>query len=142
MDLRMGHGRPRHTGTFYHSSVSGATAARLAAAGGRSHDAAGCGSMLGRKYDIRQFHDAMLLPGAVPLDLLERIYIRTWRTRIASIAVTAFPRTLAVVSPTQWPSHATNRQPHATSGLGASTRHTYTQATTWFPRISGKHDTS
>jgi len=33
--------------------------------------------MLGRKYDIRQFHDAMLLPGALPLDLLERIYIRT-----------------------------------------------------------------
>lgn len=29
---------------------------------------------LGRKYDIRKFHDAMLLPGAVPLDLLERIY--------------------------------------------------------------------
>lgn len=29
---------------------------------------------LGAKYDIRKFHDAMLLPGAVPLDLLERIY--------------------------------------------------------------------
>lgn len=29
---------------------------------------------LGTKYDIRKFHDAMLLPGAVPLDLLERIY--------------------------------------------------------------------
>ncbi len=29
---------------------------------------------LGGKYDIRAFHDAMLLPGAVPLELLERIY--------------------------------------------------------------------
>jgi uncharacterized protein (DUF885 family) len=29
---------------------------------------------LGGKYDIRKFHDAMLLPGAVPLELLERIY--------------------------------------------------------------------
>ena len=29
---------------------------------------------LGLKYDIRKFHDAMLLPGAVPLELLERIY--------------------------------------------------------------------
>jgi uncharacterized protein (DUF885 family) len=29
---------------------------------------------LGTKYDIRSFHDAMLLPGAVPLDLLERVY--------------------------------------------------------------------
>jgi uncharacterized protein (DUF885 family) len=29
---------------------------------------------LGSKYDIRAFHDAMLLPGAVPLELLERIY--------------------------------------------------------------------
>jgi uncharacterized protein (DUF885 family) len=28
----------------------------------------------GTKYDIRKFHDAMLLPGAVPLELLERIY--------------------------------------------------------------------
>jgi len=29
----------------------------------------------GTKYDIRKFHDAMLLPGALPLELLERIYI-------------------------------------------------------------------
>jgi uncharacterized protein (DUF885 family) len=28
----------------------------------------------GAKYDIRKFHDAMLLPGAVPLELLERVY--------------------------------------------------------------------
>lgn len=25
-------------------------------------------------YDIRKLHDAMLLPGSVPLELLERIY--------------------------------------------------------------------
>ena len=31
--------------------------------------------VLGAKYDIRKFHDAMLLPGAVPLELLERIYV-------------------------------------------------------------------
>jgi uncharacterized protein (DUF885 family) len=31
--------------------------------------------VLGAKYDIRKFHDAMLLPGAVPLELLERIYM-------------------------------------------------------------------
>jgi uncharacterized protein (DUF885 family) len=29
---------------------------------------------LGAQYDVRRFHDAMLLPGAVPLELLERIY--------------------------------------------------------------------
>jgi uncharacterized protein (DUF885 family) len=29
---------------------------------------------LGTKYDLRGFHDSMLLPGAVPLDMLERIY--------------------------------------------------------------------
>jgi uncharacterized protein (DUF885 family) len=29
---------------------------------------------LGASYDIRKFHDAMLLPGAVPLELLERVY--------------------------------------------------------------------
>jgi uncharacterized protein (DUF885 family) len=29
---------------------------------------------LGAKYDIRKFHDAVLLPGAVPLELLERTY--------------------------------------------------------------------
>jgi len=29
---------------------------------------------LGAQYDVRKFHDAMLLPGAVPLELLERIY--------------------------------------------------------------------
>jgi uncharacterized protein (DUF885 family) len=29
---------------------------------------------LGAKYDIRKFHDAVLLPGAVPLELLEQIY--------------------------------------------------------------------
>jgi uncharacterized protein (DUF885 family) len=29
---------------------------------------------LGTKYDMHNFHDAMLLPGAVPLELLERIY--------------------------------------------------------------------
>jgi uncharacterized protein (DUF885 family) len=26
------------------------------------------------KYDVRKFHDAMLLPGAVPLDLLDKMY--------------------------------------------------------------------
>jgi uncharacterized protein (DUF885 family) len=31
--------------------------------------------LLGSKYDIRKFHDAVLLPGAVPLELLERIYV-------------------------------------------------------------------
>jgi uncharacterized protein (DUF885 family) len=31
--------------------------------------------VLGAKYDVRKFHDAMLLPGAVPLELLERIYV-------------------------------------------------------------------
>lgn len=31
--------------------------------------------VLGAKYDIRKFHDAMLLPGAVPLELLEHIYV-------------------------------------------------------------------
>ncbi len=30
---------------------------------------------LGANYDIRKFHNAMLLPGAVPLELLERIYV-------------------------------------------------------------------
>jgi uncharacterized protein (DUF885 family) len=30
---------------------------------------------LGANYNIRKFHDAMLLPGAVPLELLERIYV-------------------------------------------------------------------
>lgn len=29
---------------------------------------------LGAKYDIRKFHDAVLLPGAVPLDLLDGLY--------------------------------------------------------------------
>jgi uncharacterized protein (DUF885 family) len=29
---------------------------------------------LGAKYDIHKFHDAVLLPGAVPLELLERTY--------------------------------------------------------------------
>lgn len=29
---------------------------------------------LGARYDVRKFHDAMLLPGAMPLELLERIY--------------------------------------------------------------------
>jgi uncharacterized protein (DUF885 family) len=29
---------------------------------------------LGTKYDVRSFHDAMLLPGAVPLDLLDGVY--------------------------------------------------------------------
>jgi uncharacterized protein (DUF885 family) len=29
---------------------------------------------LGAKYDVHKFHDAMLLPGAVPLELLDRIY--------------------------------------------------------------------
>jgi uncharacterized protein (DUF885 family) len=28
----------------------------------------------GARYDIRRFHDAMLLPGAVPRELLEHIY--------------------------------------------------------------------
>jgi uncharacterized protein (DUF885 family) len=31
--------------------------------------------VLGAKYDIRKFHDAMLLPGAMPLELLENIYM-------------------------------------------------------------------
>jgi uncharacterized protein (DUF885 family) len=31
--------------------------------------------VLGAKYDIRRFHDAMLLPGALPLELLENIYV-------------------------------------------------------------------
>jgi len=31
--------------------------------------------VLGAQYDIRKFHDAMLLPGAVPLELLEHIYV-------------------------------------------------------------------
>jgi uncharacterized protein (DUF885 family) len=30
--------------------------------------------LLGAKYDIRKFHDAVLLPGAIPLELLEHIY--------------------------------------------------------------------
>jgi uncharacterized protein (DUF885 family) len=30
--------------------------------------------VFGTKYDICNFHDAMLLPGAVPVELLERIY--------------------------------------------------------------------
>ena len=29
---------------------------------------------LGAKYDVHKFHDAMLLPGAVPLELLDRLY--------------------------------------------------------------------
>jgi uncharacterized protein (DUF885 family) len=31
--------------------------------------------LLGAKYDIRKFHDAMLLPGAVPLELLDHLYV-------------------------------------------------------------------
>jgi uncharacterized protein (DUF885 family) len=31
--------------------------------------------VLGTKYDVRKFHDAMLLPGAVPLELLEHVYV-------------------------------------------------------------------
>jgi uncharacterized protein (DUF885 family) len=31
--------------------------------------------VLGAKYDIRKFHDAVLLPGAVPLELLEQMYV-------------------------------------------------------------------
>jgi uncharacterized protein (DUF885 family) len=31
--------------------------------------------ILGTKYAIRKFHDAKLLPGALPLELLERIYV-------------------------------------------------------------------
>lgn len=30
---------------------------------------------LGAKYDIRKFHDAMLQPGAVPLDMLDHLYV-------------------------------------------------------------------
>jgi uncharacterized protein (DUF885 family) len=29
----------------------------------------------GTKYDVRKFHDAMLLSGAVPLELLEQVYV-------------------------------------------------------------------
>jgi uncharacterized protein (DUF885 family) len=29
----------------------------------------------GAKFDIRKFHDAMLLPGAVPLDILDKLYV-------------------------------------------------------------------
>ena len=28
----------------------------------------------GPKFDVHKFHDAMLLPGAVPLELLDRLY--------------------------------------------------------------------
>lgn len=31
--------------------------------------------VLGTKYDVRKFHDAMLLPGAIPLELLEHVYV-------------------------------------------------------------------
>jgi uncharacterized protein (DUF885 family) len=31
--------------------------------------------VLGANYDMRKFHDAVLLPGAVPLALLEQIYV-------------------------------------------------------------------
>src|SRR5207253_6146120 len=31
--------------------------------------------VLGANFDIGKFHDAMLLPGALPLELLERIYV-------------------------------------------------------------------
>ncbi len=30
---------------------------------------------LGAKYDIRKFHDAVLLPGAIPLEMLDHIYV-------------------------------------------------------------------
>jgi uncharacterized protein (DUF885 family) len=32
-------------------------------------------TVLGERFDIRKFHDAMLLPGAMPLELLEHIYV-------------------------------------------------------------------
>jgi len=31
--------------------------------------------VLGANYDIRRFHDAMFLPSAPPLELLENIYV-------------------------------------------------------------------
>jgi uncharacterized protein (DUF885 family) len=38
---------------------------------------------LGARYDVRKFHDAMLLPGGVPLQLLEQIYEESYSKAVS-----------------------------------------------------------